>query len=1009
MAGPDEGSTRPDQGQDVSADPHTPQPPGAAFLASSPFVDAAVRARVLNAVLASAGNAIIVADRAGAIEWANPAFLRLSGDVLAALRGEALRPPATDAGQDRPESPWWAVLRGEDRIDEQVFTDGDGERRHVRRTFRPLADDSGVVTHVVVAYEDLSARQAVEEDHGLFLRTANAVVLFDDEGRCLEANPAAQLLTGYVLEDMLATPINSAIAEEDRPRFDADLSEFFAHGEAQGSYVLRRQTGELIDIEYQAVAHVRPGVHLATVRNVTAERRAQAELEFQAKVLDSAGEAIIVTDIDGRVEYWNAQAERLYGWRAEEVLGSDIRDVTPVQTAIPRGRGVLEVLTRGEIWSGELSVRNRHGRIFPVWTTSTPLVDDQGRLTGVIGVSRDISELRRAQEQVQRRVEQQEVVAELGQELLDVRDLDVVLHRACEVLADVLDVEFAKVLELTDEAQALWLRAGVGWAPGVVGREKLSTDTASQAGFTLHSDEPVVVADLAEERQFAAPPLLLDHEVASGISVVIPCEQRTYGVLGVHSRRPRAFTHDDAIFVRNIANVVGAAVDRHEATVELERLALFDPLTGLANRTLLLDRLDRLLAHLRSGAGRVSVLLADLDGLKLINDALGRLAGDELLVEVGRRVDALAPQGATVARVGDDEFVVVVEHEVADAALAGSRSLELARRLEAAIADHYELHDREVFVTAYLGIAVQAAGDDAQALLRKADAASRTAKQRPQHRVAMYEPDVHGEVGRELELINELRHALVGDEFLVAYQPEIDLRTGRLFGLEALVRWEHPTRGVLPPAAFLDTAERIGLLDPIGRRVLREACLHVAGIRRRFPHLADVALSVNVAADQLLEPGFVGYVQTVLDQSGLPAEALFLEITESAIIEDHDRTLASLEQVRELGAQIALDDFGTGFSSLTHLHRFPIDLLKIDRTFVDRVLEGGTARTIVEATIGLARTLGLRCVAEGVETGAHLDVLEELGCDIGQGYLWSRPLLPAELHDWLQGPLHAAD
>jgi diguanylate cyclase (GGDEF)-like protein/PAS domain S-box-containing protein len=805
VADPQLGSTRPDQGHDVTADHRTPQPPAAAFLASSPFGDPAVRARVLDAVLASADNAIVVADRAGTIQWANPGFVRLSGTALDEVRDEALRPPAPSPIQgpaSSAESAWPAVLRGEERIDEQLFTDAQGERHHVRRTFRPLRGEDGVVTHVVVSYEDLSARAVVEEDQGLFRSTVNAVVLFDDDGRCLDANPAAQELTGYALNDMLSATIGSPIVDADRPRFEAAWSEFFARGQARDRYVLRRQTGELVDIEYQAVANVRPGVHLATVRDVTAELRVQAELEFQAKVLDSAGEAIIVTDVDGRVEYWNAQAERLYGWGAEEVVGRDIRDVAPVESAIPRGRQVLDVLARGEIWSGELSVRSRDGREFPIWTTSTPLLDEQGRLVGVIGVSRDISELRRAQEQVQRRVDQQGVVAELGQELLDVRDLDVVLHRACEVLAEVLDVEFAKVLELTDEGQGLWLRAGVGWTRGVVGREKVPTDTDSQAGFTLHSDEPVVVAELAEERRFVAPRLLVDHQVASGISVVISCEQRTYGVLGVHSRRTRAFTNDDAIFVRSIANLIGAAVDRHEATVELERLALFDPLTGLANRTLLLDRLERLLTHLRAGSGRVSVLLADLDGLKLINDALGRLAGDELLVEVARRVVALAPRDATVARVGDDEFVLVVEHEVADPALAGSRSLELARRLEAAIADHYELHGREVFVTSYLGIAVQAAGDDAQALLRKADAASRTAKQRPQDRVAMYEPDVHGEVGRELELINELRHALVGDEFLVAYQPEVDLRTGRLFGLEALVRWNHPTRGILPPGGL---------------------------------------------------------------------------------------------------------------------------------------------------------------------------------------------------------------
>lgn len=836
----------------------------------------------------------------------------------------------------------------------------------------------------------------------LFDRLPIAALLFDDAGRVIEANPATGEVTGHEHTWLRSGAIVEILAETDQATFGADWPQFLEHGRAQGHYLLRRSDGVLVGVEYQAVANVRPGVHLATFRDVTAERRARAELRFQSEVLASAGEAVIVTAPDGRVEYWNAHAERLYGWPADEVLGRHILDVTSVQGAVPRGPQVRATLAAGQTWSGELTVRDRQGRTFPVWTTSTPLLDDDGQLSGVIGVSRDVSELREAQEQVQRRASQQQVVAQLGAEVLDVRDLDAVLHRVCEIVAEVLDVELADVLELSDDNRVLWLRAGVGWQPGRVGHAQLPNSAESRPGHALTCDEPVIVSDAAEERRFDRPELLREHDVTSGISVAIPREQRTYGVLGVHSRRPRAFGSDDATFLRSVANVIGAAVDRHAATVELERLALADGLTGLANRTLLVDRLERILARHEGARRRLSVVLADLEGLKLVNDALGRARGDELLVEVARRIRSLAPEGSTVARVGDDEFVVAYEHEDADEAAASSRSLELARRLRAAITDHYGLGEREVFVTAYVGVVVQTDGDDAASLLRKVEAAARHAKGQAGDRVLLYEPDVDSQVGPQLELINELRHALMGREFLVAYQPEIDLRTGELFGLEALVRWDHPTRGVLAPSAFLETAASIGLLESIGRQVLREACHHAAELGRRHPELSGLAIAVNVSADQLVEPGFVNYVKAMLARAGLAPERLFLEITEGAIIEDHDGTLVSLEQLRELGVQIALDDFGTGFSSLTHLHRFPLDLLKIDKSFVDRVTEGGTARKIVEATLGLARTLGLQCVAEGVETEDDLRELGVLGCEIGQGYLWSPPLLAADLERWLQ-------
>ncbi len=998
----DEGAAArdPHQGLDVAQRREPARPRLGSLPADVP--DPTRREWLLAAILEHLAEPVALARADGRIAWANPALQRLSGFDHAELTGRALRPPAPPGLEVGAQGAWQELCAGRALEDEQRFEHRDGLSHRVRRSFAPIRGPDGAVTHVLVTYEDLTARASLREDHRLFMRTLNAVVLFDDDGRCIEANPVAKDLTGYELDGEVPMAIADVLVDEDRARLRARWADFLSDGQRRGTYTLRHRDGRLVDVEVQAVAGVRPGLHLATLRDVTAERRAQAELEFQSQVLDSAGEAVIVTAPDGRVEYWNAEAERLYGYTADEVLGSHILEVTPVSSAVPHGHDVKAALARGVPWSGELLVRDRAGRWFPIWTTSTPLHDDAGRLTGVIGVSRDVSELRQAQEQLQRREAQQRAVAELGQQILDVRDLDTVLHRVCEVVVDVLGVELAKVLELSDDGEVLRVRAGVGWQPGVVGHAEVSVDASSQAGFTLAAAEPVVVTDVRRETRFASPRLLVDHGVASGISVVIPSGERTYGVLGIHSRRPRAFSADDATFLRSVAHVIGAAVDRHEATAELERLALFDPLTGLPNRTLLLDRIARLRDRVGRGAGRVSVLLADLDGLKLINDALGRLAGDELLVEVARRLAAVVPEGCTVARVGDDEFVVVQEHEAADEAVAGSRSLELADRMEMAVAGHYDLADQEVFVSTYVGVAVQAEDDDGPALLRKAESAARQAKRRARERSELYEPEVGSRVGQQLELINELRHALMNDEFRVVYQPEIDLRTGELFGIEALVRWQHPERGLLAPAAFLDTAERIGLLGAIGQSVLREAAREVVALSHRHTELARLNLAVNVAADQLVEPGFVALVDQVLSDTGLEPARLYLEITESAIIEDHDRALDTLEQLRDRGVQIALDDFGTGFSSLTHLHRFPIDLLKIDRAFVDNVTRGGRARAIVEATVTLAHALGLRCVAEGVEQDEHFDELDALGCDIGQGYLWSRPLPPAELEQWVR-------
>ncbi|WP_165491874.1 EAL and GGDEF domain-containing protein [Egibacter rhizosphaerae] len=769
----------------------------------------------------------------------------------------------------------------------------------------------------------------------------------------------------------------------------------------RGESALLAQDGSEVPGWQTVIAHRDAGGSLAALLLIFRDRRDTRELEarlrYQAGLLDAVGDAIVAADLEGRIEYWNAAAERLYGWSSEEVLGRDVVEVTASELDAARGREIFAALRRGEQWSGEFTIRHRDGRVIPALITNSPYIDEHGSLAGILGVATDISDLRRAQQEAQRRIAQQSAVARLGQEALDTPDIDVFLRRVCVCVADVLDAELCKVLELDREAGHMHLRAGTGWDEEVVREAVVPNDAGSQAGYTLLVDKPVVVSDFGLEERFTAPRLLVEHGVDSGMSTQISLgDGRVYGVLGVHSRRARDFTDDDTAFLRSVANIVGSAIDRDAAAAAHERLALYDPLTRLSNRTLLRDRLAGALARARYEPARVAVLFIDIDRFKLVNDSWGHHAGDELLTAVAERLRSSVRAGDTVARVGGDEFVVVCEDLPAGQAAALQQTLDLADRVNAGLDGHYELSDGEIHVTATIGATLNKGDDDPLDLVREADAAMDRAKQDAPGRVAVFDEEMRTRSYERLQLANELRHAYHEGEFFVVYQPQIDLGTGEVVGLEALLRWQHREKGTRGPGEFLPLAEEVGLIGELGAWVLSRACQEVVDM---FPGVGGQppGLAVNLSPRQLVESGLIGTVEEVLHSSGLPPERLCLEITESAMIDDPHEALLTLQQLQGLGVRIALDDFGTGYSSLTHLTQFPIDTIKIDRSFVSPLPDPGSHREIIQAVIGLAGTLDLLCVGEGVETEAQLQALRALGCGAGQGYHWSRPLPAARI------------
>jgi diguanylate cyclase (GGDEF)-like protein/PAS domain S-box-containing protein len=432
--------------------------------------------------------------------------------------------------------------------------------------------------------------------------------------------------------------------------------------------------------------------------------------------------------------------------------------------------------------------------------------------------------------------------------------------------------------------------------------------------------------------------------------------------------------------------------DRKAFEEQLKTLAFRDSLTSLANRALFIDRLDHALAGAERRGSSVSVLFLDLDNFKLVNDSLGHVAGDQLLVDVAKRLQTVVRGEDTAARFGGDEFTILLEDVATE-----SDATDVVKRVEAALAMPFTIDGRELFVSASIGIAISAnQSGGSEALVRNADVAMYRAKLNGKARHETFERSMEAGALARIELETDLRHALKRDEFRVYYQPIVSLDTSRIVEVEALVRWQHPVRGLIQPNDFIPVAEETGLIVPIGRWVLEEACRQVATWVHELPTPA-ISVSVNLSARQFEHPGLLGDIERALLESELDPSLLTVEITEGVVMKDPVTAAAKLREIKALGVRVAVDDFGTGYSSLAYLKTFPVDSLKIDRSFTQGLGDEGDDSAIVRSVVALGHALRLSVTAEGIETADQLAYLQTLECDRGQGYLFARPIPADEL------------
>jgi predicted signal transduction protein with EAL and GGDEF domain len=512
------------------------------------------------------------------------------------------------------------------------------------------------------------------------------------------------------------------------------------------------------------------------------------------------------------------------------------------------------------------------------------------------------------------------------------------------------------------------------------------------------------IADLFEDPNFprAAAARAAGLRSAFGFPVMVGTE--VAAVLEFFAEKPVAASDELLRLVAHIGAQLGRVVERKHAQDKLVHDASHDPLTGLPNRALLRDRLARAVARARRNPSRhYAVLFVDLDRFKMINDSLGHLAGDRVIVQVASRLlaalrntdlvahpPALAERDEedTLARLGGDEFIVLLD----DLAQPGDAMI-VVERIQHALKHPFRLDERELYTTASIGVASSATGyESADDVLRDADIAMYRAKQLGRARCEVYDQAMHASALRRFSVESDLRAGIERNELVLHYQPLVSLRTGRIAGFEALVRWRRGGGPLVFPGDFIDVAEDSGLIVEIGQWVLNEACSTIERWRKTMPDASGAAVSVNVSARQFAQPDLIDQVRRVVRECAIAPDLLTLEITESVTMGEVERTVAVLSQLKAIGVELSIDDFGTGYSSLSYLHRFPVDVLKIDRSFISKMDEAGEGYQIVHTIMALARTLGMDVVAEGAETAKQIALLAELGCAYAQGYYFSRPV-----------------
>jgi diguanylate cyclase (GGDEF)-like protein/PAS domain S-box-containing protein len=683
---------------------------------------------------------------------------------------------------------------------------------------------------------------------------------------------------------------------------------------------------------------------------------------FLQVVIESLNDGIIITDTSDRILHINSRLAKLIGLEAEMMVGE------PAQPFLGLIEGWLffsqsdDQQATPSDWC-ESQLRRRDGRQFWAEVNSTPLFDDLGQLLGNLIRVTDITERKWLEEYL--------------------RLLESVVVNANEMVM---------ISQLEPTSDPLNLRI-------IYINNAFLTVTGYRAGEVIGKTALVLVGEETSEVELARVRQSLGKNESVKAEILLYRKDGTCFWADINT----VPIHNEHGQVTHFVSVMREATERKEAEERLRRNAFHDSLTGLPNRLMFMDRLGQTVERLKQDPTyQFAILFLDLDRFKVINDSLGHLVGDELLVGIARRLERCVHSTDMVARLGGDEFTVLLENIP-----NSDEAAKVADRIHEELAVPFNLSGNEVFTSTSIGIAMSSPDlERAEDLIRGADIAMYRAKASGKSCHELFDTEMHDEMVSLLQLENDLRRAIDRQEFSLYYQPIVSLSSGRIAGFEALVRWNHPTQGLIAPGKFISIAEETGLIMPLGEWVLREACQQLRQWQFKFSHLWPMTVSVNLSGRQFSHPGLTDQLRHILEETGLSASFLKLEITESVIMENTEAALGMLAKIKEMGLQLSVDDFGTGYSSLGYLYRFPMDVLKIDRSFISRVDVDGEKLELVRTITTLAWNLGMDVVAEGVETTKQLAQLKALKCEYGQGHLFSKPICAKDMEAFLSRSPH---
>lgn len=839
-----------------------------------------------------------------------------------------------------------------------------GEMHWVRDRGCLIRDENGEVICREGIMLDITARIRTEEElkhseekyRNLFENANDIIYVHDLDGNYISLNLAAERVFGYSREEAMALNMAEVVVPEHLKMVREKLRQKICGDAEQTAYELDcvKKDGSQITLEVNSTVIRKNGLPIAVqgiARDITERKQTEEEIRDREQryrdLFENANDLIYTHDLKGNFTSLNRAGERITGYSRDEALQMNIAMVVAPESLTAAREMTAKKLAKEAATTYETEIIAKNGRRVSL-ELSTRLIFSKGVPVGVQGIGRDITERRRAEERLK---DSERRFRQLGEGIY---------HQVWTAEPD------GKLDYVNERTMAYFGRSAEelidgGW------RDAIHPDDLEQCERLWESS---IHSGRYFEMQFRL--------------------RRKDGTFRWHIGRANPGLDPEG----NIIKWYGTNTDiddQKQSEAKLNHIARHDPLTDLPNRIEFMSHLRSAVERARTNqVARFAVLFLDLDRFKVINDSLGHIVGDKLLTQIAERLNKLVRPGDVVARLGGDEFTILLNR-------TGGRDdvVRIAERVQRNISKAFMIDGYEVFTSASIGIIVSdEIMREPEDFLRDADSAMYRAKESGKARYEIFDSEMHVRNMNLLQIETELRHAVERGEFEVHYQPIVDLSSGTINEFEALIRWRHPQMGLVSPDDFISVAEESGMIVPIGQWILGEACRQLAKWQRKVRR--PLSVSVNLSAKQLMHPALINQIQSILRSTGLQARHLKLEVTESTVMEHSERSLSVLKRLAAMGVSLSTDDFGTGYSSLSYLQEFPFDRLKIDRSFIHKMNCDDRSGAIVRTILMLAANLGLDAVAEGIETENQLAALRSLGCRLGQGYYFSRPVNAAE-------------